>query len=1206
MAFPSVQDLFFHHARHFSSSSSSSSSLLLSSRNLHNHRPFISSTAAKKFGFCIFQRFDSSRPPLPSSKLLISSKCTDSLKVDVSCAEHTATSEDTDIDIPKPGFSSILIEDSDSDEDESDDETDEVEYNINELVGLEDDSLEDEEEAIDSPSVSAEDDIEHKKERRRRVQELYRRKQSVDDYAITVDDLASLYDFRIDKFQRLAIQGFLKGSSVVVCAPTSSGKTLIAESAATATLAMGRRLFYTTPLKALSNQKLREFRDMFGEENVGLVTGDAAVNRDAPIVIMTTEILRNMLYQTVGTLDEGGQLQDVSAIVLDEVHYLSDISRGTVWEETVIYCPKEVQLICLSATVANADELAGWIAQVHGPTELVTSRRRPIPLTWHFSTRYSLSYLLNEEATAMNRRLSLTGDREVVVGDSYGENDILAIQKRGEARVHGKYRHFKEPQPVSDEELQFLRRRQVPRVEETLKQLNDQGMLPAIWFIFSRKGCDTAIRYVQNLQLLSDDEKRQVCEALATFQRDCPDAVRESAVSSLLRGFASHHAGCLPLWKAFIEELFQKGLVKVVFATETLAAGINMPARTTVLSSLSKRGDTGHSLLSSNAMLQMAGRAGRRGLDERGHVVVVQTPFEGAEEACKLLFAGPDPLVSQFTASYGMVLNLLSAMKSTDGKLLRRGRTLEEARALIEQSFGNYIGNDMTVELKQQVSKLEERIVKLQRQTIPDVRSKLTNEEIDEYMKLKECLKVERQCLKGLRDDLDQKRLAVIQPLLVEALKENLPFICIRYNDDRTGFEEVVSAVCIDILPETSFLVHKLLVDSPNSEDVDENEVSPTLKMCTNPDNGETQSWYQIPYFVALGSNNSWYAFSATSVKGISRAGLSNASVNPVESCHRLSLMEKVPGKVESWKFVGKKGSKQLGSVWSSQSSVDTWCWSTNVPAESSMSEEMQVPLELLEAEVLYKKQRKKISRIKTEMRGTRASREHQQALGMEKLKEAKIAELEKKKSQMLKRISQMQPSGWKEFLQVVKVLEDVGAITSEPHEMLQLGETAASCRGVNELWLALAFSNPALLDLNPAQLASICASFVSEGIKIRFDVGLSDIYKPSSAVEQAIEILEEKRQWLLEVQNKHGVSIACDLDDQLVGLVEAWASGVTWKELMMDCGMDEGDLARLLRRSIDLLLQVPFLPHVNPALHKAAKSAADVMDRSPISELIT
>ncbi|MCO5576164.1 hypothetical protein L7F22_029972 [Adiantum nelumboides] len=222
---------------------------------------------------------------------------------------------------------------------------------------------------------------------------------------------------------------------------------------------MQRRLFYTTPLKALSNQKLREFRTMFGEENVGLITGDAAVNRDAPILIMTTEILRNMLYQSLGTLEEGDQLHNVSTIVLDEVHYLSDISRGTVWEEVVIYCPKEVQLICLSATVANSDELAGWIAQVHGPTELVTSRRRPVPLTWHFSSRYFLAPLLSNGGTEMNRRLALGGYHKEV--DNYpGSNSSPTSQKGGSKSRRGKKEVGDQPRSLSNEELQFLRRRQ--------------------------------------------------------------------------------------------------------------------------------------------------------------------------------------------------------------------------------------------------------------------------------------------------------------------------------------------------------------------------------------------------------------------------------------------------------------------------------------------------------------------------------------------------------------------------------------------------------------------------------------------------------------------------------------------------------------------------------------------------------------------------
>lgn len=201
---------------------------------------------------------------------------------------------------------------------------------------------------------------------------------------------------------------------------------------------------------------------------------------------------------------------------------------------------------------------------------------------------------------------------------------------------------------------------QVPQVVDTLCHLKARDMLPAIWFIFSRKGCDAAVKYLEDCKLLDECEMSEVDLALKRFRRQYPDAVRESAVKGLLQGVAAHHAGCLPLWKSFIEELFQQGLIKVVFATETLAAGINMPARTAVISSLSKRGESGRIQLRSNELLQMAGRAGRRGIDECGHAVFVQSPYDGAEECCKLLFAGVEPLVSQFTASYGMVLNLLA------------------------------------------------------------------------------------------------------------------------------------------------------------------------------------------------------------------------------------------------------------------------------------------------------------------------------------------------------------------------------------------------------------------------------------------------------------------------------------------------------------------------------------------------------------------
>ncbi|KAJ6313353.1 hypothetical protein OIU77_014787 [Salix suchowensis] len=306
-----------------------------------------------------------------------------------------------------PVDSQLSDADNDDDEEYEDDEDEEEDEAADEYDDMLE-AIEDEAEIEISVDASSSEVSNWREESKwQRVEKLCNEVKEFGNEIIDANELASIYDFRIDKFQRLAIEAFLKGSSVVVSAPTSSGKTLIAEAAAVATVARGRRIFYTTPLKALSNQKFRDFRETFGDENVGLLTGDSAINKDAQVLIMTTEILRNMLYQSIGMVSSGSGLFHVDVIVLDEVHFLSDISRGTVWEEIIIYCPKEVQLICLSATVKNPDELSGWIREVHGETELVTSSRRPVPLTWHFSTRHSLYPLLDEKGKHINRKLSL-------------------------------------------------------------------------------------------------------------------------------------------------------------------------------------------------------------------------------------------------------------------------------------------------------------------------------------------------------------------------------------------------------------------------------------------------------------------------------------------------------------------------------------------------------------------------------------------------------------------------------------------------------------------------------------------------------------------------------------------------------------------------------------------------------------------------------
>ena len=355
---------------------------------------------------------------------------------------------------------------------------------------------------------------------------------------------------------------------------------------------------------------------------MGLKTGDAAINPDARVVVMTTEILRNILYRSAGDGAGDGvrdsSLRDVSLVVLDEVHYLSDMDRGTVWEECVIYCPKDVQLLCLSATVGNPDDLQNWITSVHGPCELVTSTWRPVPLSFFYAKRGS-----DERGgwPGMGPLLSRRGDRL---------NRALEEQSGDE------------PDGGRGPRMLSSWRRDAPSQESVVRHLIGEQLLPAIWFIFSRARCDEAVAAMANSVLVSPEERARLASALDGLRASCPEALRPEYAEPLLAGVAAHHAGCLPAWKSLVEELFQEGLVKIVFATETLAAGINMPARAVVLASTSKRDAEGPRRLTVNEFMQMAGRAGRRGYDAQGAVVVVQSAFEGPSSAADLALGEPE------------------------------------------------------------------------------------------------------------------------------------------------------------------------------------------------------------------------------------------------------------------------------------------------------------------------------------------------------------------------------------------------------------------------------------------------------------------------------------------------------------------------------------------------------------------------------------
>jgi superfamily II RNA helicase len=495
--------------------------------------------------------------------------------------------------------------------------------------------------------------------------------QIIEDGGIGRDDAAHpshLFNFELDDFQLEAIKHLQEGRSVVVCAPTGAGKTVIAEYAVEMALMRNKRCFYTTPLKALSNQKLYDFKEKFGEEKVGLLTGDISINRDAPIVVMTTEVFRNMLYGTI--LGEVAKnLKDVAYVVLDECHYMNDSQRGTVWEESIIYAPTDVQLVALSATVANADELTTWIDETHGATDLVVSNFRPVPLRFHYFGDQRIYPLLNPGGHVNNLLKNRFGNRK--------------RPDKNQRRRPGGQNIGTHPADV-------------------LSVLSARNMLPAIYFLFSRRGCEESMKRARGIPLINDDEAKQVRAAVEEFCRINPNLKTHPHLPYLFEGMAVHHAGMLPSWKGMVEKLFQKGLLKCVFATETLAAGINMPARSTVISSMTKRADEGHRTLTASEFLQMSGRAGRRGMDEVGHVVVLHNTFESVEDAAKLATAHPDPLSSRFTPSYGMVLNLLER------------HSIEDARDLIERSFGQFKTNHELEPLFEVKMKLEHELQDLQ------------------------------------------------------------------------------------------------------------------------------------------------------------------------------------------------------------------------------------------------------------------------------------------------------------------------------------------------------------------------------------------------------------------------------------------------------------------------------------------------------------
>ena len=440
--------------------------------------------------------------------------------------------------------------------------------------------------------------------------------------------------YRPDPFQVQAMDALDGGSSVLVAAPTGSGKTLVAEYAIHLALSQGRRAFYTAPIKALSNQKYRDLCAIHGAAMVGLVTGDNAVNADAPVVVMTTEVLRNMIYASSARLDRLG------AVVLDEVHFLQDAYRGPVWEEVIIQLDPTVQLVCLSATVSNADEVGEWLSTVRGHTEVVVETRRPVELLTHFSFFDVSTGQVSMHDTIVNGEANRSLEKMLAAARN--------TQPRGQ--------HGKRPK----------RRFSTPTRPETVELLEDHGMLPAIVFIFSRAQCEDAVKscMTAGLVLTTREEEDAIVEIVEEHVSGLSASDRRALgfdvfLDQVGSGIACHHAGMIPMFKEAVEECFVRGLVKVVFATETLAVGINMPARAVVIEKLTKYTGEHHMLLRASEYAQLTGRAGRRGLDDIGHAITLWNPFVTFEQAAGLALSRSFRLTSAFRPTFNMAVNMV-------------------------------------------------------------------------------------------------------------------------------------------------------------------------------------------------------------------------------------------------------------------------------------------------------------------------------------------------------------------------------------------------------------------------------------------------------------------------------------------------------------------------------------------------------------------
>ncbi len=786
---------------------------------------------------------------------------------------------------------------------------------------------------------------------------------------------------------------------------------------------------------------------------------------------MTTEIFRNMLYGEFDEFDD--PLINLESVILDECHYMNDPQRGTVWEETIIHCPTRTQIIALSATVANSEQLKNWINKIHGPTLLINSDVRPVPLNFMFCSAKGLHPLLNEKKNGIH------------------PNCKVWRSPKGQKKK-SKFGRINQPKS--------------PPISFVVQKLAEKNLLPAIYFIFSRKGCDKAIEQIKDLTLVNYSEASKISKKLIFYQKNNKEAIKDRLhFDALKRGIASHHAGLLPAWKELVEELFQEGLIKVVFATETLAAGINMPARTTVISSLSKRTEEGHRILFSSEFLQMSGRAGRRGKDKQGYVVTVQSRFEGAKEAADLAISQPNNLVSQFTPSYGMVLNLL------------QNYNLEKSKELIKRSFGSFINMEDSLKENQKIDILNKELKNLKKIT-----QNISWKDFDNYEKLKGRIKEERRLLKILEKQASKKLLeeiiiavdflnigCFISIKVPQINRKILPAVICKKNHDS---KKITSLLCLTInnifiLIKPNFIVNIF-------PDIDNLDLS-TLN---------------IPEML----------FSGELVRGDQSSKLVCDQIISISKVHDLMTPQ-----------------YDLAHEVKNQNNL----------------------IRILEEDII-KNPADKIGDLKK----LRKSRN-------------KIVLIEKEILERNRILEDKENFNWKKFTDLIKILNYFGCL--ENLDLTNLGKSISTLRTENELWVGMVLVSGYLDDLEPPELAAVIQAI---SVEVRRPDHWCN-FKSSIKVNDVLNELEGLKKLISNQQRKYLIDAPIHFESELTGIISEWTKGKKWRDIVFNTSLDEGDIVRIMRRTIDVLSQIKYCLSASNKLKRNANLTLKAINRFPVSE---